>query len=125
MRHLKDTELAERRDTAASAKAAMLQAYRAATETVDPTRLARQAEREAVARAREARQAEKALLKAEAQARLEAEKQERQAAIAAAAQAEAEQREAKTKSRAAPVLDEAARKAERDRRYANRKVRQR
>lgn len=48
----------------------------------------------------------------------------RVAAIAAAATAEAEAREAAEKNRISRVIeDEAARKAERDRRYANRKAR--
>lgn len=53
-----------------------------------------------------------------------AEASERQAAIDAAARAETEARETAEKTRIARVLeDEAVRKAERDRRYANRKAR--
>lgn len=56
---------------------------------------------------------------------MQAEAAEREAAITAAARAEVEARETADRDRIARVIeDEAARKAERDRRYANRKARQ-
>jgi len=125
LRNIRNNELSDRRGTAADAKAALLQAYRAAKEAAEPTREARQAERLAIAEAREARRAEREQLKLEEQNRIEAETAERDAALAAAARAEIEAREMADKNRIARVLeDEAARKAERDRRYANRKARQ-
>ncbi|MBB4104421.1 hypothetical protein GGQ66_002998 [Rhizobium borbori] len=64
-------------------------------------------------------------MKLEEQNRAAVEEAARIAAIAAAAHAEAEARDVADRSRIARVLeDEAARKAERDRRYANRKARQ-
>lgn len=125
MKNLRDTEFSDRRSTAADAKAALLKAYRAAQEAAEPNRLARQAERQAVAEAREERRAERDRQKAEELERIRAEAAEREAAIEAAARAEIEAIEAAQKNRVSRViLDEAARKAERDRRYANRKARQ-
>ncbi len=125
MKNNKANELHDRRSAAADAKASLLQAYRAAKEAAEPTRLAKQAERMAIATAREERRAERERLKREEQERVEAEAAERLAAAEAAARAEVEAREAADKNRIARVIeDEAARKAERDRRYANRKARQ-
>ncbi|MBP0583045.1 hypothetical protein J8I29_27210 [Labrys sp. LIt4] len=124
MRNIRDDELSDRRGKAVSAKAALLQAYRAAKEAAEPGREARQAERIAFAEAREFRRAEREQVKLAEQARVEAEMAAREAMIVAAARAEAEERELAAKNRIARVLqDEAARKAERDRRYANRKAR--
>ncbi|SCM71389.1 conserved hypothetical protein [uncultured Pleomorphomonas sp.] len=124
MRAIKNKDLNDRRSTANDAKAAQLQAYRAAIAAAAPTREARQAERLAIAEARDGRRAERERLKLEEQNRIAAEAAEREAAIAAAARAETEARELANKNRIARVLeDEAARKAERDRRYANRKAR--
>ena len=124
MRALKNQDLNDRRSAASDAKAAQLQAYRAAIEAAAPTREARQAERLEIAEARDARRAERERIKLEEQNRIAAEAAEREAAIAAAARAETEARELANKTRIARVLeDEAARKAERDRRYANRKAR--
>lgn len=124
MRALKNQDLNDRRSAASDAKAAQLQAYRAAIEAAAPTREARQAERLEIAEARDARRAERERVKLEEQNRIAAEAAEREAAIAAAARAEAEARELANKNRIARVFeDEAARKAERDRRYANRKAR--
>lgn len=79
----------------------------------------------AIAAAREGRRAERERVKTEERERIRAEAEEREAAIAAAARAEIDAREAAEKNRISRVLeDEAARKAERDRRYANRKARQ-
>jgi hypothetical protein len=128
----RDSEFSDRRSTAADAKAALLQAYWAAQEAAEPTREARQAERLAIAEARESRRAEREQVKFDEQKRIAAEAAERDAAIAAEAaaiaaqaRAEIEARETANKNRVARVLaDEATRKAERDRRYANRKARQ-
>lgn len=125
MRNIKNNEIIDRRSAAGDAKAALLQAYRAAKEAAKPTREARQAKRAAVADARETRRTEREKIKLDEQTRIEAETVEREAAIAASARAESDARELADKNRIARVLeDEAARKAERDRRYANRKARQ-
>lgn len=58
------------------------------------------------------------------QRRIEAQAAEEQAAADAVAQAEKERRETAASLIARTVKDEALRKAERDRRYANRKARQ-
>lgn len=130
MRHAKDNDLADRRAAAADAKAAQLREYQATKLAAEPTRLAHQAERLAVATAREERRAERDRIKLEQQARkqeeerLRAEAAEHQSAANVAARAQAEARE-KTDSLIARVIsDEAARKAQRDQRYANRKARQ-
>lgn len=129
MLYTKTNDLSDRRSAAADAKAALLQSYRATMAAGEPTRLARQEERRAISVAREERQAERDRLKREErereQRRIEAEAAERQAAVDAAAQAERERRERVDGLIARVVKDEAARKAERDQRYANRKARQR
>ncbi|MGY6567918.1 MAG: DUF6481 family protein [Salinarimonas sp.] len=115
MKNIRDNDLTDRRRAAADAKAALLQNYRAAKEAAEPTRLARQEERKAIAVAREERRAEKERLKRDEQMQIEA-----AAAAEAAVHAKAE------KDRISRVIeDEAARKAARDQRYANRKARQR
>ncbi|WP_007754807.1 DUF6481 family protein [Rhizobium sp. CF080] len=125
MRHPNDNSFAERRKTAADAKRELLAKFASAPKLSDPAMQERRAEREAVAAAREARRAER-----EAQKAAENERQLREAAeLAAAAEAHekaaAEARQAETNDRVARVVaDEAARKAERDRRYAARKARQ-
>lgn len=119
----RDNELNDRRKGASDAKAALLEKFRAAQN--DPDREAKQAERLAVATAREERHAERERLKAEEQQRLQRLEAERLAEMEAAARAEAEEREAADKLRISRVIeDEAARKAERDRKYAARKARQ-
>jgi hypothetical protein len=125
LKTVRNSEFSDRRSTAADAKKALLQAYRAAEEAAEPTREVKQAERLAIAEARELRRAEREQVKLEEQNRIAAEKAERDAALEAAAKAEIEAREIADKNRITRVLeDEAARKAERDRRYANRKARQ-
>ncbi len=125
MRTIKNKDLNDRRSAATDAKAALLQAYRSAQEAAGPELAARQAERLAIAAARDARNAERAQLKLEEQRRIEAEKAAEEALRAAEAQAEIEQREAAARDRIALVLaGETARKAVRDQRYANRKARQ-
>jgi len=120
----RDNDLSDRRKAATDAKKALLETYRAAKTAAEPTLLAKQAERAAVAEAREQRRAERDRQKIEERERELAEAAERTAAAEAGARAEAEAREAADKQRIARVIeDEAARKAERDRRYANRKAR--
>lgn len=125
MKNARNNELSDRRAASADAKTALLAAYRAAISNAEPAKLARQAERAAIASARDDRRNERERLKLEERKRLETEALERQAALEAAAIAETEARGAAEKARIARVIeDEAARKAERDRRYANRKARQ-
>lgn len=124
MKNARNNDLSDRRTAAASAKSALLDAYRAAQTAAEPTRLARQAERAAIAAAREERRLERERVKRDEAERQAAEAAERQAAADAAARAETEAREAAERKRITQVIeDEAARKAERDRRYANRKAR--
>ncbi len=95
-------------------------------EAAEPTRLARQQERIAATQAKNELRAARDQAKLEEQARVQAEIAERQAAADAAAKADIEAREeAETKRISRVIEDEAARKAERDRRYADRKARQR
>ena len=128
MLNTKTNDLSERRGAAADAKAALLQSYRAIMAAGEPTRLARQEERRAIAAARDERHAERDRLKREEreeeQRRIEAKAAEHQAAADALAQAERERRERVNGLIARVIKDEAARKAERDRRYADRKARQ-
>ncbi|MFU8882729.1 MAG: DUF6481 family protein [Rhodobacterales bacterium] len=126
MKNLKDNDHASRRSTAADAKAAQLKAHRDAIAAAEPTRLARQQERMALAEAKAERLAERARVKQEEQARLEAAAALEQEQAAAQAEADAKAREeAKKDGISRAIKDEAALKAERDRRYANRKSRQR
>ena len=114
LRNTKGNDLADRREAAAKAKAALLEAHRARVEAAEPTRLARQEERLAIAAAREERLAEreKAKRAAQEEARIAAEAAERQAAIDAAAKAEVEAREKADNRISRVIADEAARKAE-------------
>lgn len=125
MRKPKDDDLTDRRGAAADAKAALLDAHRAAKAAAEPTRLAREEERLKVAAARDERRAERHQAKLDEQARVEADAARDQAAADAAAEAEVAAREKALDDRVSRVVkDEAARKAERDRRYADRKARQ-
>lgn len=126
MKFSRDNGLSERRGTATDAKAAQLAAFRAAREAALPNLEARQAERVAIAEARNQRRAEREDMKAAEQAAIKAAAEEREAAAELAARAEADARALAENSRISRVVeDEAARKAERDRRYAARKARQR
>lgn len=127
MRTTKTNDLADRRSAAADAKAALLQAYRATREAAEPTRVARQEELLAIAAARDTRHEERDRLKArqEEQARVEAEAAAYQEAAAVAARAKIAARKKADSLIAQVIKDDAARKADRDRRYANRKARQR
>lgn len=124
MKNARTNDLSDRRTAAAEAKVALLNAYHTARAADEPARLARQAERMAAAAAKEERRLERERIKRDEAERRMAEAIERQAAADAAARAETEARETVEKNRIARVLeDEASRKAERDRRYANRKAR--
>ena len=129
MRTVKANDLADRRTAAADAKAARLQAYKATRDAAEPTRLARQEELVVIAAARDERREERDRLKSEAraqqqeQARAEAEAAAYHEAAAVAARAEIEAREKADGLIARVIKDDAARKADRDRRYANRKAR--
>jgi hypothetical protein len=123
MKNARNNEVADRRSSSSEAKAALLNAYRAAKTAAEPARIARQAERTAISNAREERRVERERVKLEEQTRIETEAAERQAAAGAAVAAETEARERAEKARIARLVDdEALRKAERDRRYANRKA---
>lgn len=129
MRTSKSNDLADRRSAAADAKAARLQAYRATRDAAEPTRLARQEELLAIAAARDERREERDRLKTEArerqqeQDRVETEAAAYLEAANVAARAEVEAREKADSMIARVIKDEASRKADRDRRYANRKAR--
>ena len=126
LKNSRNSQLSDRRTASAEAKAALLNAYKAARASDEPARAARQAERASITAAREERRIERARVKLEEQARAEVEAAEREAAAQAAAIAEAEERQKSEAERVARVIeDEAARKAVRDLRYANRKARQR
>ncbi|MBB1493095.1 hypothetical protein H5395_16610 [Paracoccus sp. MC1854] len=130
MRTAKTNDLADRRSAAADAKAALLRAYRATRDAAEPMRLARQEELVTIAAARDERREERDRIKSETrerqqeQARLEAEEAAYQDAAAVAARAKVEAREKADSLIAQVIKDDAARKADRDRRYANRKARQ-
>jgi len=120
-----DNSFAERRKTAQEARLKLLTKFASAPKSTDPAMQERLAARQAAAVARTARRAERDALKAAENERVLADT----AALAAAAEvherAEAEARQAEVNNRTACVVaDEAARKAERDRRYAARKARQ-
>jgi hypothetical protein len=113
---LKDHKYQDRASTSAEAKKAMLERFKARPPADDPAVLARRAEREAIARARDERTAEREKLKREEEARREAER------IAFEA-AERERKEREENERIERELAlEAARKAARDARYAARKA---
>lgn len=125
MRHPTDNGFADRLKTAAEAKKKLLERFKTAPKPDDPALVAKRAEREVIAAAREERRAERDRLKREENARQLAEAAAATEAANAEARAEAEAREAEAKNRIARVIaDEAERKAERDRRYAARKARQ-
>lgn len=111
----KDDNFLDRRSAAVNAKAALLEAHRVAREVAEPARLARQEERSALAAARDEQNAKRKRLKIEEQERTLASK---------ATEVEARRKTQKDLSSGIKG-DEADRKAERDRRYANRKARQR
>ncbi len=119
MKQPKGSRLEDRREAAAEAKRRLLKKFNEAPKPDDPEMLAKRAEREALASAREERQAVRDKLKKDTEAREKAEAIERKAAEA---EAHAAELKAKAESDAAR---EAELKAERDRRYAARKARKR
>lgn len=121
-------DLTDRRGTANSAKAAMIETYRAAQAAAAPRLLELQRERAAVAEARKQRHEIRDAKKREEKAYL-ASQTEKALAAAAEAAAIAEAEAAATAAREAQdaminsiVNDHADRKAARDQRYANRKA---
>lgn len=122
MRNSEENDLASRRGAALEAKAALLKAHRAAREAAEPTRLQRQEERLGIAAARDVRRAARDQAKLDERERVRADAIKEQAIADAALKAKAEASEKALDDRISRVLaDEATRKAERDRRYANRK----
>lgn len=125
MRHPSDNDFQERRSAAADAKRHLLQKFASAPKVADPEMQDRLAAREAVILARKTRQAEREALKAAEHKRLLVEAENLAAAAEADKRAAAEALQAETNDRVSRIAaDEAARKAERDRRYAARKARQ-
>jgi hypothetical protein len=117
MSNFKEQSFGERMNTAADAKKAMLEKFRARPGVDDPAVLERQAARQAVSLAREARSIErKAAREADAA---------RQAAEQAAREADAARLTAELQAEqvARDAALEAERKAARDARYAARKAR--
>lgn len=122
MRNKNENDFADRRRAAADAKAARLEAHRVAKEAAEPNRLARQEERMAVAAARDERHAERARIKLEEQ---EPSAEIQVAADAAVKAEDAAREKVQQDSVARDAENKAAQKAERDRRYADRRARQR
>ena len=126
MRHASDNGFADRRKAAAEAKQQLLKKFASAPKADDPELAAKLAERQANTAAREARRAERDRLKQEENERQLAEAAALTAAAELESKAEAVAREEAARERVSRVIaDEAERKAERDRRYAARKARQR
>ncbi len=125
MRHPGDNSFAERRKTSADAKRELLAKFASAPKLGDPAMQERRAARETIAAAREVRRAERDALKAAENERILIEAAALTAAAEADERAAAEARQLEINDRISRVVaDEAARKAERDRRYAARKARQ-
>ena len=116
----KEGKFSDRAATAAAAKKALIEKFKAKPAPDDPAVLARQAERKAIAEARDIRAAERKVAKEAEAARKLAEDQERLAELARQAEAEAA-RIAEAARRDEEI--KAQRKAERDARYAARKAR--
>lgn len=116
MAFAKDKDFNERRDHAANARKAMLERFKARPAPDDPAVLAKQAERRAVAEARDQRRAEREAARKAEEERLAAEK-----LAAELAELERLEREAAKKAEEEAALL-AAQKAARDARYANRKM---
>jgi Family of unknown function (DUF6481) len=114
---------ADRLETAAKAKQALLEKARQKDPTNDPEFAARQAARIEAARIREERETEKRNAKMAEQARVKAEREAEAARKAAEAQAEADRIRSGKRPVSKPALSEAEQKALRDARYAARKAR--
>lgn len=121
MRHPNDNGFHARRTAAAEAKRALLEKFASAPKAIDPQMRERLAAREAVAIAREQRRAERQAMKVAEHERMLADAEARAAAAEAEQATAAKARQDNVKIRM--IADEAARKAERDRRYAARKAR--
>jgi hypothetical protein len=114
----------ERAQAAAAAKKAQLEQFRAKFGANDPNFAARQAERIATAQARAEREAERERIKAAAREEAARKAEEERIAAAEAARIAAEEAERLAAEEADRLIAaEAAAKAERDRRYAERKAR--
>nr|WP_316655393.1 DUF6481 family protein [uncultured Gellertiella sp.] len=125
MKNTRDNGLSDRRQASIEAKKAQLENFRTAQKAAEPSQAIRQAERLAMAEAREARRAAQAEAKRAEQARRQQEEALRlETAAADAEAAEAARIQAEADQAARLIEEEAARKAERDRRYASRKARQ-
>jgi hypothetical protein len=119
MAFAKRNDFNDRRETAQSAKQAMLERFKARPPADDPELLAKQAERAAVAEARQKRRAEREAIRKAEEERIAAEK-------LATELAELQRKEEDARRRAeAEALQDAARKAQRDLRYATRKSKKR
>lgn len=126
LRNQVNKTFADRRNDAADAKKKLLEKFKAAPAPDDPEMVAKRAEREAVAAAREERRAERERLKREEQTRKEAEAAAAAEAAYRGENAERIAREAEEQVRVErAVADVSAMKKKRDERYAARKARQR
>ena len=114
---------ADRLETAAKAKQALLEKARQKDPTNDPEFAARQAARIEAARLREEREAEKRNAKLAEQALVKAEREAEAARKAAEAEAEAERIRSGKRPVSKPALSAEEQKAIRDARYAARKAR--
>ena len=114
---------ADRLETAAKAKQALLEKARQKDPSNDPEFAARQAARIEAAQARESREREKRDARLAEQARVKAEREAEAARKAAEAEAEAERIRAGKRPVSKPALSAAEQKALRDARYAARKAR--
>jgi hypothetical protein len=114
---------ADRLETAAKAKQALLEKARQKDPTNDPEFAARQAARVEAARLREERETEKRTAKLAEQAKVKAEREAEAARKAAEAEAEAERIRSGKRPVSKPALSADEQKALRDARYAARKAR--
>lgn len=117
MAFTRDKDFNDRREHAANARAAMLERFRSRPAADDPEMVAKQAERKAVAEAREQRRAEREAARKAEDERIAAEK-----LAAEIAELERLEREAVEKAERDALLA-VEQKAARDLRYANRKKR--
>jgi hypothetical protein len=118
------TSFTDRRQDAMEAKKKLLEKMKAAPKADDPEVIAKRAEREEVAKAREERRAERERIKLEEQERKAAQDAADVEAAYAAEHADRLAREEEDKARAErAVADMAAMKEKRDKRYAARKAR--
>ena len=117
-------DLAERRKSAAEAKARLLEKFKTEVDPNDPAVIARAATRKAIVEAREQREEARRIERAKAAAeKAAAEAEARLAAEAAAAEEAAARAEAEILAAEEALADEARKKQARDERYAARKLR--